>query len=291
MEPLSLRTRRLYATSFFVLFVIILPIVGLYASGYRLSGLSLIPTGGIHLSAPVSGLVVSINGEEVDRSSLFSRSFFFDNLSPGSYVVSTASDEFYPWSKNVTVESRVVTDLAALAVRQPLLVRELVVATSSVTASLDSATSTVRRVTQGELATLVSVFSATTTASTSPSSDPEALPILAESGGVQLLIVNGDLVVRWERSSSPPSSFCLKPSSCVTVFALERGDEMVLDARFFGGGVLYSTRESGVYFSDVDVRSPRFTIPVFTAPRATFEVVNNTLYVESDESYFEVSGF
>lgn len=286
MEPLPLTTRRLYASLFFILFIIILPIAGLYASGYRLEGFALVPTGGIHLSTPVSGLVISINGEEMERSSLFSRSFFFDNLPPGPYVVAVASDEFYPWSKNVLVESRVVTDLASLAVRNPLIVRELVIATSSVSA-LESATSTVRRIPQETFRSIVSVFSATTTAT---STAQHMVPV-SESGGVSLLLVNGDLWVRWDRAAAPPGSFCARPSSCVTTFALERGVETVTDAHFFAGGVVYRTRESGVYFTEVDVKNPRFTIPVFTAPNTMFEIVNGTLYVESDTSYFEVEGF
>lgn len=286
MEPLPLKTRRLYASLFFILFIIILPIAGLYASGYRLEGFALVPTGGIHLSTPASGFVISINGEEVERSSLFARSFFFDNLPPGPYVVSVASDEFYPWSKNVLVESRVVTDLASLAVRNPLIVRELVVATSSAN-MLDSATSTIRRIPREAFTDIVSVFSATTTAT---SSAPGIVPV-AESGGVSLLLVNGDLWVRWDRAAAPPSSFCSRPSSCVTTFALERGVETVTDAHFFAGGVVYRTRESGVYFTEIEVKSPRFTIPVFTAPNTVFEIVNGTLYIESDASYFEVEGF
>lgn len=286
MEPLPLKTRRLYASLFFILFIIILPIAGLYASGYRLEGFALVPTGGIHLSTPASGFVISINGEEVDRSSLFSRSFFFDNLPPGPYVVAVASDEFYPWSKNVLVESRVVTDLSSVAIRNPLIVRELVVATSSLS-TLDAATSTVRRIPRDTFTSIVSVFAATTTAT---STTQELVPS-AESGGVSLLLVGGDVWVRWDRSSTPPSSFCTRPSSCVTTFALERGVETVTDAQFFASGVVYRTRESGVYFSEIDVRSPRFTIPVFTAPNTMFEIINGTLYIESDASYFEVEGF
>lgn len=287
MEPLSLKTRRLYATLFFVLFVLILPIVALYASGYRFEGVGIVSTGGIFVATPVSGFSIAINGEELERSSLFSKSFFFDNLAPDSYVVQAEAVGYYPWSKTLTVEPKLVTDVSVLAVQQPLLVREVVLATSST----HVATSTQRLMSRDERSALALAFSATSTPVTSTTTDGVFVTLLDESRGNTLVLKEGDLMLRYDRDDAPPSSFCVRPSSCVKEFSLERSSETVNAGQFFAGGVLYGTKESGVYFVEADIRSPRLTIPVFTAPRARFVVHNGELFIESNKIFYEVVGF
>ncbi len=287
MEPLPLNTRRFYATLFFVLFVLILPIVALYASGYRFEGVGIVSTGGIFVATPVSGFSIAINGEELERSSLFTKSFFFDNLAPDSYVVQAEAVGYYPWSKTLTVEPRLVTDVSVLAVQQPLLVREVLIATSS----SQVATSTIRLMSRDEHNALSLAFSATSTPVMSTTTEGVVVTLLDESRGVQLTLNEGDLSLHYNRNDAPPSSFCVRPSSCVKEFSLERSTETVTSAQFFAGGVLYSTKESGVYFVETDIRSPRLTIPVFTAPRARFTIFNNELFIESNNLLYEVSGF
>lgn len=301
MEPLPLKTRRLYSVTFFVLFLIILPVVALYASGYRLNGIELVPTGGIFVAAPLSGFSISLNGEEVERTTLFSKTFFFDNLEANSYVVQVSAEGYYPWSKTLVVEPRVVTDVSALAVLQPLSILEIATSTSA-TSTEDVASSTVRVVTQDFFETVIDRFATSTTVASSSVNVPpvstttnEQVPSVPAPedtvNGVALVIEDGDLEARYTRQSQPPSSFCVRPSSCVTSFMLERGSETVTDAQFFAGGALYRTLESGVYFVEVETRQPRLTIPVFTTPEARFEVINGALIVESNGTYYEISGF
>lgn len=303
MEPLSLKARRIYSTIFFVLFVIILPVVGLYASGYRLQGVEIVATGGIFIATPLSGFFISINGEEVDRSTLFSKTFFFDNLEEGSYVVQVSAEGYHPWSKTLVVEPRVVTDVSAISVVQPLSILKL--ATSTDALDDETASSTTRLVSETFYDSVVNIFSATSTSATTTVSNGNVVSTSTSSttpldtlavpedtvNGVALLIEEGNLRATYIRSSNPPSSFCTRPSSCVQSFMLERGVETVTEAQFFAGGALYQTKESGVYFTEVEVRQPRFSLPIFTAPEARFSVINGTLIVESNGSFFEVSGF
>ncbi len=268
MDPLSLKTRRRYAYTFFFLFVAILPVAVMYASGYRLDGLSLVPTGGIYVSVPVSGVAISLNGEVRGRSSLFSRSFFFDDLASDSYVVSAEGEGYYPWTKAVFVEPQLVSDVGVLMVEQPLTVQELTLKAA--------ATSTLRSVTIEELTTIREVFAATST----PDTDADA----------SLVVERGNLYITWSGRSEPPSSFCLRPSLCTTRFALEQGDEMVTRAEFYQGGALYQTLESGVHFTEIDIRTPRLVVPVFGTPGATFRIIDGALIVEDDDTYFKVSG-
>lgn len=293
MEPLPLKVRRLYAVFFFLIFVILLPIVALYASGYRLDGFSLVPTGGVYVAAPTSGFLISLNGEAKERSGLFSHSFFFDNLAPGSYVVQASAGGYYPWSKTLIVESGIVSDVQVIAVQQPLIVRELMIATSSAL-SAESATSTMRVISAVEYRGLEAAFAATTTdqMETGREVPGGVARIVADEGaGAVLVIEEGDLFMRWDDRRAPPSSFCARPSQCDTAFALEGGEETVTDASFFAGGVLYRTEASGVYFSEADIREPRLVIPVYTEPGASYRLIGGGLYIKNEAALFEVIGF
>jgi len=293
MEPLSLTTRRLFATFFFFLFIIILPVIVLYASGYRLQGFSLVTTGGIYIATPVSGVVISLNGEEIDRSSIFSKSFFFDNLEPGSYVIQTALEGYAPWSKTLVVESRIVTDVSMLAVLQPLTIFRIEKLPATSTPER-TATSTVRFIPPAQYARIAEAFATSTASLTlrgmSTSTTPSVSPDSAAEGGVRLIINDGDLFVQWMRHASPPGSFCIRPSLCAESFGLESGESEVVNAQFFGGGVIYQTMESGVFFVEVDIRQPRLLVSVATKPETEYRVFENSLYIKDGDTLYTVEG-
>ena len=92
MEPLTLNTRRLYAIISTSLFIGALLFAALYASGYRFERWSLAATGAVYVSVPVSDAVVTLNGEEVGKSGLLSKTFYLDTLEPGSYVLHASTD-------------------------------------------------------------------------------------------------------------------------------------------------------------------------------------------------------
>lgn len=289
MEPMSLHARRLFAFATFLLFIVVLPIVVLYASGYRLNGFSLVSTGGIHFSTPLAGTSIYLNGEETERSSIFSKSFFFDNLSPGSYVIQTAIDGYVPWSKTVIVESRLVTDVSMLAVPQPVRVLALHIETATSTNST-SATSTLRFIPKDQYTALGEVFAATTTPQKTTATTSEETPDISidSHNGLALYVVEGDLRIGWKRSTQPPSSFCSRPSNCLNAFFLEQGGDTVVHAVFFGGGVVYRTKESGIFFAEADIRQPRLLTNIYTKPNAEFAIINGAFYIKDGSMLYEV---
>lgn len=281
MEPLSRRLRATYLITFTLFFAVITPIAILYAAGYRLSDLSLVPTGGIYVVAPVGDAVVTLNGEEVGVSGLFTRSFYIDDLAPGSYVVQAAREGYYPWAKTLVVERAVVTDVAAFLVPLELEVTQLVVGTTSATST--------RSISLNEQKDLLATFiEATTTAtSTIATSTPEDT-----RSGQGLFIEEGDLTLRWLRNASTtPSGFCTAPSSCTTEFYIENGKEVVKDARFFGMGAVYLTETGGLYYAETDVRSSPLTVKIYSGKNAEFRLVSGTLVIKEGKTLYEVSGF
>lgn len=97
-----------YIVGFFAIFVIAIPLLILYSSGYRLDGnFRVVKTGGIYLENTEYEVTVRINGKRV-KTGRFEKNVLIRNLSPKTYLVSVEKDGYRPWKKNVKVEGRKV---------------------------------------------------------------------------------------------------------------------------------------------------------------------------------------
>lgn len=283
MKPLSLKTRRIFSGASFLLLIIILPIALLYASGYRLDGTSLAPTGGIFVITPHADVSISINGIERKRSGIFARSFLIDSLDEGLYVVQTGAPGYYPWSKNVYVKEGLVTDVSATMVPQPLEVKQLVTRISS---GVDE--ETVLLVSASELAAFDAAFTiASTTATSTEAGTPDDT-----YRGYALTVFEGDVLVSWTRSpQSIPSAFCEAPFECVPTFVVEDWGQTVERARFYESGIIMQFEESGIFFSDIDARPPIFLIPLYPRAGSEFRIVDGRLIIKDGSTFYSVVGF
>lgn len=251
MEPLSLATRRWYAIISSVMFVAVLGVAALYASGYNVNvkKLSVVETGGVHVAVPAIDAVVTLNGKEVGKSSLLTHSFFLDNLAPGTYAVTVVADGYYPWTKNLVVLPKLVTEANAFMVPTDL--------------------------------TLVSAIAPATKVATTTE----------VSGGLLLTVADGAVTLTWTRDlAEAPEAFCLAPHSCIAEVPVAPADIKATDARFFENGVVYRTAK-GIYFAEADIKRPRVLVPLYQKPGATFRVDKKRLYISDGAVTYEVTGF
>lgn len=285
MQPVSMRRRLVYLVLSVVAFMVTVPVAVFYASGYRLEDFSLVETGGVYVSVSTSDAVVSINGKEEGTTSLFVRSFYVDRLNEDFYSVQVSREGYYPWTKKLKVEPSIVTDVFAFLIPQTLSLREIQIDTDD-----EGVASTTRVVSQSEYNSLLKAFVAT---STLPSAKPSATSTpVATRAGVELYVEKGNLIVRWSRDSKAvPSSFCVEPSSCVYEFSIEKGKDTVKNAQFFLGGIVYATKESGVFLAENDVRPVPLTVPVYSRPGSDFRIINGELIIKDGTTFYEVSGF
>lgn len=274
MQPLSFRTRLIALGTLSLLFLVVVPLVMLYANGWRFSpALGFYKTGGVFVAVPYAGVTVSINGEVIGITGLLQRSFYIDNLSASTYVLRVSGANYYPWERMVVVEPQLVTDTRAFLVRTDIDTVQLV-ATST-------ATSTGQVVSPAVYAEYVALFAAPRVASST-------LPVDAQEN-TGLFVVEGDLIARWTNPNSPiPSFFCMRPSLCSTEFPIERSSDTVTDAAFFAGGVVYSTRERGLYFTEADARPTPRIIPLYEKPDVDFRIVNGALIVKDGKDFYHV---
>ncbi len=294
MQPLSLKKRRAYLWSLFIIFFVSFPIIVLYATGYRFTrDFLIVETGGIFVGVPGTGAVLYIDNEPVGTTTLLSRSFFTQNLKPGVYSVRVERDGFYPWQKVLTVEPYIVTDARAVSIPQTIQKVHLLPVASRPRAATTTPPD-VEYLSVSANADLVAAFKPATTTAAFSFFGLATSSALAVSGNVGLFIEDGNLVARFDRAtSSAPANFCTKPSRCVSEIFVEKGSETVSSADFlFGNRVLaIYTTESGVYLSEIDARSPRILVPLYQARGAEFRFLNNELIIKDGKNYYRLEGF
>ena len=266
-------------------FMLTVPVAVFYASGYRLEDFALVETGGLYVAVSAPDASVSINGKEEGKTSLFVRSFYVDNLKEDWYGVQVSREGYYPWAKKLKVETSIVTDVFVFLVPQSLSIREIAIETDE-----EDVSSTTRAVSRNEYNAFLKAFTATTTAA---SVKPAATSTpVATRAGVELFIEKGNLIARWSKEPrTVPSSFCAEPSSCVQEFFVEKGKETVKSAQFFLGGIVYATKEGGVFIAENDVRPVPLTVPVYSRPGADFRIINGEIIVKDGKTLYEISGF
>lgn len=111
------KRRALFYVSFFLFLGIAVPLI-LYPFGYRIhwDTLSLELTGGLFLSTQPKQASVAIEGKRERITSLLTGSVFVQNLKPGEYAVTVSKEEFWPWSKAITIEPHTVAEARVLLV-------------------------------------------------------------------------------------------------------------------------------------------------------------------------------
>lgn len=280
MQPLSDTTRRLYLILFVGLFFSVLPAVILYANGWRWSGeLGLYKTGGIFISVPYADAAVTLDGEPIGTSGFFDRSFYVGDLAPAAYVVEVSSEGYLGWSRILVVEPQLVTDAQALLFPTRIEFTRL--------AFTGTATTGLAVLPRAEYDDYLAAFSTTTddAIASSATSTPQDV-----SEGIGLFVEDGDVYARWLNVNAfPPSRFCGRPSFCVPEIMVERTGEEAISARFFRGGVVYSTREGGVYFAEHDVRPSTVSAQIYAATSSDFRVINDSLIIKSGTTLYQVA--
>ena len=273
MEPLSASRRRLYLIFFSLIFVIGLPVTIFYADGWRFEpGIGLVRTGGLYVSVPGSGARITVNDRVVGESGFLQRSFYVDDLAPAAYIVRAEREGARLWRRVLIVEPQLVTSADVVLLPEDIMLTELMVS--------GNATGT-RVIAQTAFDDIRAAFATSTASSTLP---------LDRRGGVELRIVAGDVLVRWAEDGQLPSIFCSSPSLCEREFSVKRFGGEALDARFYGSGVVYRTKEGGIYFSEVDIRETPVSAQIYAADKSDMRIIDGALIIKSGPAFYEVQG-
>lgn len=242
VQPLPQRERRNFFIILLGLFVLTLPLLFLYATGYRFEFGNqdpFISTGGLYVAAERTGASIYIDDELVRETRTFRKAFYAQGLEPGIHKVHVQKPEHHTWVKELPVYPHLVTEAQAFNLPVVPQVRTIspwknslgetvvfdaisVVASSTNAIVRATTTTTTGLIADTEFATLVQSF-----ATTSPITTTRA-PLFIESGaetddsatttktfnGVQLTEVDGDVYASFIGAREQmPYYYCAKDFS------------------------------------------------------------------------------
>lgn len=116
VHPLPYTNRRNTFGFLVVVFLVSLPLLYLYAIGYRFDfdrPTNLISTGGIYVAVEQTGAEIFIDNELVRETRTFRKAFYAQNLDVGTHRISVQKEGYHTWVKELPVSKRLVTEAAA----------------------------------------------------------------------------------------------------------------------------------------------------------------------------------
>ena len=96
---------------FFIIFIVVSPVVVMYATGDIFTdGWNILKTGGIYITKAPIGSEVFVNSKSKDTTSFFQRDVLVKNLRPGTYEVTVKKDGYNVWTNTIKVVNNLVSD-------------------------------------------------------------------------------------------------------------------------------------------------------------------------------------
>ena len=110
-----MRHRSAFFYLLLAVFLIALPFLFLYATGYRFSfnETTFVSTGGLYVAAERTGAEIYIDNELVRETRVFRRAFYAQSLPPGTHRVHVQKDGHHTWVKELPVYAHLVTEAQA----------------------------------------------------------------------------------------------------------------------------------------------------------------------------------
>lgn len=265
LQPLPRQQRRFIFGALVTLFVLLLPALFLYATGYRFTfddTASFVSTGGIYVSADKTGAEIYIDDELVRETRTFRKAFYAQGITPGLHRIYVQKEDHHTWVKELPVYEYLVTEALAFNLPEVFDVRIISpwrttdgVVVVSATSTLHASTTNEFVVSQNilssfvpdtEYATLLQLFETATGTAVSGrtvssvaeevalflDSSPQLATTTKESGGVRLYKSNGDVFATWTGSRGQmPYYYCAQDFE----YSLRYTDDMYADVAYNRG--------------------------------------------------------
>ncbi len=245
---------------------ILLASLGAYFAGYRILDLKVVKVGSITLASVAAGTTIYLDGEET-QAVRESGSVTIRGVLPGEHTVILGRDSYWPWSKEVRVESDAEEIVAPFAV--PQSTNGIII--PSTNPRYEDIKKEVERATG-------KTYSA-------------SAPLLSADGTVALWTEGETIFARWTREGGAPRWFC-KESCEEPVTVLTSSETPIRQISFFPGRndvVLLATRE-GIFALEIHKEGTQNFQPLYKGIRPIFvETENGTLYVLDQEVLFEAT--
>ncbi len=117
IEILSEKRRQILFFLLFTIFIIALPMMIFYTTGYRLSfdneQTSIVTTGGLYVTTDNLEVEVYLDEERIEKPRLFRSAYYIQNIEAGKHSVVVQRPDLQTWVKDLPVDSHIVIEVAA----------------------------------------------------------------------------------------------------------------------------------------------------------------------------------
>ncbi|MCR4284261.1 MAG: PEGA domain-containing protein [Parcubacteria group bacterium] len=258
----------------FLVFIILVPIIILYTSGYRIDkNLHIRKTGGLYISSPLSGAKILVNEKNKGETSLLQGGIFLQNLTPNTYSVIVAKDGFWPWAKKLEVKEGLVTEARAILIptdpQGEILLNDISKKDENFPAKENEI-----------LARLLK-----------PTSEPIAK--VDKNKDEKIFVDEADnLWIEWLPENSPlPYYFC-NNQECKSPLLVLASRFPIRKADFYPSrsDVLIIAVQNAIYAIEVDGRDGRLLLqPIYKGANPVFELENKTLYILDEKTFIKIN--
>jgi len=286
MKPLSIKRRRTYLGFFALIFLVCIPILILYATGYRFTDtFKIIKTGGLFIAVPESGAEVIIGDEIIKQTGVFQKNIFVQNLKPGSYEISVKKEGFQSWSKRLLVFPQTVSEAHSFMLPEKVNILEIeryvpVIINGTTTGAVNKKQET------SEYKTALAVFTATSTTKLATTSD-----VIKVNRKLAVTNDKGEVFVEWTGSiESIPYYFCVNQACQDKINVTTKSPVKTFD--FFPGrdDILIVALSDGIYVIEIDNRSAQNIQTLMIGEGLDFRIRNDeTIFIKQGSNLFTVS--
>ena len=288
IEPLSRTKRFIYLGIFIILFLILIPVVVLYSTGYTISSnFTLEKTGGIYVYSTEPNVSIYINDKLERQTNSFQKGFFASDLTPKQYSIRVQKDKFSQWNKTVVVSPQQVAEA------YPFLIPNQMDMATITPKIIDSNGVSITNPVYVAIANLFNPNKITTHISTSTpaTTSPEALAVPHQK--VKVWKVKDSIYAEWTGDSSDtPFYFCSqKPSTCSTKILVYKVAGLG-SVDFYPGRndvILFGTKD-GIFVTELDMRPQQNIVTLLSGQGYDFRISDGEqVFIKTNRGYFQAN--
>ncbi|TSC55204.1 MAG: hypothetical protein LiPW30_670 [Parcubacteria group bacterium LiPW_30] len=304
IKPLSVKSRNIFFYLSIVIFLIAVPVLVLYTTGYRFGEGIISKTGGISVYLSPSGSSLYINGKFNDTLGFLSRSFFVQDLKVGSYSIEVKKEGYYSWKKNIVVYPKIVTENYSFLSPEKFVLKEITqfskpkdIVSTTTKETIKIATSTT------EYLEVKALFEKKKLTKAEEKKEILAMENIYEKFSIDKaddILVSGKSIVYLKENvvlaswignvSDAPYFFHVSTSTVATTTAIFRSDEKISNIEFYPGrtDVVLMEMPSGIFALQLNVGSKMEDLrPVFIDPQSKIRISSNGEYfIKNKEGRF-----
>lgn len=246
------KVRIAYFLLFALIFIVAIPTLLLYATGYSLDdAFNLTRRGGVYVYVPEIGAQIFIGDDLRATTSRFEREALIKNLEAKNYLLLVSHENFWPWAKFVDVKK------GEVAARFPLLVPKVMQFDEVLKNSTDYIAAS-------------KLFATSTPAS-------------KRGGDIRVFASGLSVRAEWlEATSTAPYYFCEERAVCQKNINIWTANSQIDTIDFFPGreDAILISFDNAIYALELDTSTYHNIYPIFRGQDPDFRISGGVVYVK-----------